>query len=52
MNKYFQKFLSLNKKIYKEYGKSKKNLFLIDRGRYPHTFYLAITAVALNKKYK
>ena len=52
MNKYFQKFLSLNKKIYKEYGKSKKNLFLIDRGRYPHAFYLAITAVALNKKYK
>ena len=52
MNRYFQKFISINKDIYKEYKKSKKYIFLIDRGRYPHAFWLAVAASALNKKYK
>ena len=52
MNKYFEKFLKINKKIYKEYEKSNKSIFVIDRGRFPHAFQLAIAALALNKKYK
>ena len=52
MNRYFQKFISINKDIYKEYKKSKKYIFLIDRGRYPHAFWLAVAASALNKEYK
>ena len=52
MNKYFEKFLKINKKIYKEYEKSNKSIFVIDRGRFPHAFQLAVAALALNKGYK
>ena len=52
MNQYFKKFLKINKKIYKEYDKSDKYIFVIDRGRFPHAFQLAVAASALNKKYK
>ena len=52
MNKNFEKFLKINKKIYKEHKKSNKFIFVIDRGRYPHAFQSAIAASALNKKYK
>ena len=52
MNKHFQKFLSINKKITEEYKKSNKFIFVIDRGRYPHAFHLAVAASALSKKYK
>ena len=38
MNQYFKKFLKINKKIYKEYDKSDKYIFVIDRGRFPHAF--------------
>lgn len=50
MNKNFEKFLKINKKIYKEHKKSNKFIFVIDRGRYPYAFQLAIAAAALNVK--
>ena len=48
----FQKFLKINKKIYKEYDKSDKYIFVIDRGRFPHAFQLAVAASALSKNIK
>ena len=52
MNKYYYKFLKINKKIIKKYNNSNKNIFLIDRGRFWHSFQSAVAAAALNKKYK
>ena len=52
MNKYYYKFLKINKKIIKTYKNPNKNIFLIDRGRFWHSFQSAVAAAALNKKYK
>ena len=52
MNKYYYKFLKINKKIIKKYKNSNKNIFLIDRGRFWHAFTSAVAAAALSKKYK
>jgi hypothetical protein len=52
VNKYYYKFLKINKRIVKNFNHSNKYIFLIDRGRFWHAFTSAVAAAALSKKYK
>ena len=52
MNKYFLKFLKLNKKIIFPHKKINKNILLVDRGRFNAAYLCSLAASIINKEKK